>query len=1484
MTLSGEYLLANYRRRVIQETEYINFSGIPLPQEQGSELKDIQFPLNRLYVRIQAIQKGQPFSENQFTYHAYDERTSEATLTDIITTLSLSGEEFYRQGKIYRALERPEPISPQQALREFQRLIILGAPGSGKTILLQYLAHCAARDDDGPIPIRISLKDYVLSIARKEMFPLREFALNTAARQDSALRAMLEQTESILWLIDDLDTLQTFREPVVNQIIELPGEIVLTSRPVGYQRRGFELLPHFEILPMSNEETDDFLRDRFIALAEQRHAHWDWAEKRMSWLNNQLAQKPDLQPLINNPLLLTCLVVLSDQKQLKEIPEQRGELYRCCIESVLDFRETYPQSTPNIPRHSDNGLSEEESEELARQIILDGIYYIGLYLQNVLCEKPCIEKLLRKNLATALREFLKRIRNVRSKDRDNIAESILHFWLQTGVLESRTIEDEIYITFRHSLFQEYAAALGIAGLFKRDLRQAKKFLIPRLQHAAWQEPLLLVAELLEPEHVTSFASWLFRGISPYAGATHRDHRLAAKLFSQRLLQDKQICQKLTQQLGWLSSEYQKKHAIISRITYITGLLGSIGILQIMRPFSFWEALITLVLWTLIWYASFINPVLPRVQGILAIPKRLWPATPNREPVMQIFDQCKSPETKSYLIQALSDEQSNVRRVAAEILGNLEEIEAVPSLLQMLHDPQENVRRTAALALGNIGAIPRLVQALHDDNANVHKAAADALSRIDTSQTIPILSLVSQDSKDYVRRTAVDILKQIGSKQAVPSLVKTLNDSDKYVRLTATEALGEIGRNKNLYAQLQIVSYLIKALDDEEPRVRWAAAYALGQLKDPDLIPVFIGALRKSHDFVSRAISDAVLQTVTENSVPHLVKSLKDEDPHVRRTAVEALGQLNIPHTVPELINALQDSERSIRRDAARALGNIGDPKAVSPLLECLDDNEWWVRWACAEALGKIGVREALPSLIQMTKDCNGYVCRAAIEALGKLGGTETVPYLIQALKSKREDIQLSAEHALQHIGEAQTTPYLIQALKDQQTHVQKDAEDALRHIGDIQAVPYLIQALQEPEDYVRKTAAETLGRIGSREASHALIQLLNDCNATVRSTAAEALGAIGDIESISALTHILQDLDSNVRRAAAKALGRIGTHETVFSLTELLNDSNMNVRRAAVESLGRIGNSEAVPFLLEALQDSGWWVRWNAAYALGKIGEIQAIPLLIQTLQENNDTVRGASAEALGQIGNLRAVPPLMKVLSDKNWSVRWAAAYALGQIGDSLSIPRLIESLNDNHAKVRWAAAEALGKIGEAEAAPALIQLLIDGNADVRKAAARSLSQISDVKVIPALLEAMRKNNEYVRRITLNALHQIHAPQAIPYLIEALKNEETFIQKTAADNLIRLGNSQAIPGLISVLTHHNWIVRKLAAEILGELAYTLNDLKLLKRTARALWWRLTDVDDVAKAAFCSLDQIVNRMTVVKVASLPSPRFLSTRTKSKPQK
>jgi HEAT repeat protein len=200
-----------------------------------------------------------------------------------------------------------------------------------------------------------------------------------------------------------------------------------------------------------------------------------------------------------------------------------------------------------------------------------------------------------------------------------------------------------------------------------------------------------------------------------------------------------------------------------------------------------------------------------------------------------------------LVQALGDEDADVRQGAASALGQIgpEAAQAVPALIEALGDQDEDVRERAASALGQIGAeaVAALIEALGDEDADVRQGAALALGQIgaEAARAVPALIQALGDEDADVRRGAALGLAGIGPEaaRAVPALIEALGDEDADVRQGAALALGQIGPEA-----AQAVPALIELLGDEELLVSSGAALALGDIgpEAAQAVPALIEAL------------------------------------------------------------------------------------------------------------------------------------------------------------------------------------------------------------------------------------------------------------------------------------------------------------------------------------------------------------------------------------------------------------------------------------------------------------------------------------------------------------------------------------------------------------------------------------------------------------------------------------------------------------------
>ena len=186
-----------------------------------------------------------------------------------------------------------------------------------------------------------------------------------------------------------------------------------------------------------------------------------------------------------------------------------------------------------------------------------------------------------------------------------------------------------------------------------------------------------------------------------------------------------------------------------------------------------------------------------------------------------------------LINALRDQDKYVRRDAAEALEKI----GTPRTIKTVKD-----RYRVVIPLGWTGSedeVPALIQALQNENKDVRVNAVVTLGQIESEDVVPVLIKALQDQDEWVRVNAAWTLGQRGksASKAVPILIKALQDQDEWVRASAAMALGEIGESAS-----KAVPALINALQDQDKYVRRYATGALGKIGKAT-VPVLIQTLK-----------------------------------------------------------------------------------------------------------------------------------------------------------------------------------------------------------------------------------------------------------------------------------------------------------------------------------------------------------------------------------------------------------------------------------------------------------------------------------------------------------------------------------------------------------------------------------------------------------------------------------------------------------------
>lgn len=147
---------------------------------------------------------------------------------------------------------------------------------------------------------------------------------------------------------------------------------------------------------------------------------------------------------------------------------------------------------------------------------------------------------------------------------------------------------------------------------------------------------------------------------------------------------------------------------------------------------------------------------------------------------------------------LDNKQPELRMAAATGLGRVGDPSVTADLVNRLEDPDARVRARSAIACGRIGD-PRAVEPLekrlqNDQDLEVRRAAAEALGEVGNEGAMKVLIDGADDPNESVRRVVADSLGAFGSVAPVETLVTFLEDDNETIRRTAMFSMVEILSN------------------------------------------------------------------------------------------------------------------------------------------------------------------------------------------------------------------------------------------------------------------------------------------------------------------------------------------------------------------------------------------------------------------------------------------------------------------------------------------------------------------------------------------------------------------------------------------------------------------------------------------------------------------------------------------------------------------
>lgn len=504
------------------------------------------------------------------------------------------------------------------------------------------------------------------------------------------------------------------------------------------------------------------------------------------------------------------------------------------------------------------------------------------------------------------------------------------------------------------------------------------------------------------------------------------------------------------------------------------------------------------------------------------------------------------DTLSPLLELLSGPNADLRMQAALALGEQRDERAVAALVNALNDDNTNVRYHVIEALGKlaaVAAIDKLAEIAASKDFFLSYAALDALTKIGHGGVVPRVVALLED--ELLREPALNLLGQLGDESVVPSLTALLNTpnaptdaiadtlatlSDRYQEQFGEGSyIADLARNEIAPVGIQ---NLLDALETPGKENLRSIALVLGWLRRPGVDQALTRLMGR--DDLRNEIIDALVQHGS-TTLALLIEQLKAEDLEVRRSAVVALGRIGDARATGPLLDVLQ--EKSLALETSNALAQIGDARAVDGLLGLIGNDDASIRQAAVNALNSLAPSSLSKRMIPLLHDPDPNVRESAVKIVGYFGYPGSADELLDRCNDENERVRSAAIEHLPYIEDPRTLAALIRAIKEGTPAARAAAARAFGNVDSAEAVKYLIEALADEDVWVRYFSARALGRCHSTDCITALERVLRDEEFNhVRIAALDSLGQIGGPHSAGVVAGLIDDNDREVAQAARVAL------------------------------------------------------------------------------------------------------------------------------------------------------------------------------------------------------------------------------------------------------------------------------------------------------------------------------------------------------------
>jgi len=395
----------------------------------------------------------------------------------------------------------------------------------------------------------------------------------------------------------------------------------------------------------------------------------------------------------------------------------------------------------------------------------------------------------------------------------------------------------------------------------------------------------------------------------------------------------------------------------------------------------------------------------------------------------VYDLAEFPpeQIADAMVKALQDEHRAVREAASEVLESLPPSLMTKKLTPLLGSDRIEVRNIAAAVLVKYGdeAVEDLIPALFDENEDVRKFGADILGLARNPKAVPALCKAAKEDKvENVAISAVEALGKIGSPEALPTLYE-LFPKAPYMQTVIIEAIGLIGSpdsaeflEKHLDKGDPMVDY---AIIDALGLIANPSSIPILKSYFPKAPEALQHAVCQSLLSIGRKQHLQVLSAEDRQLWDAIKSCLKDEEETVTEKVQALLSQKLDKATLHMILEDTSTFPPALLVSLARLAGENPGPESLAFLQQQTRHPDDWVAYSALEALNHFTSDEIQSTVLQVLEEEQGLRLIAAMRLAVAKKILKAVPLIEKLLDSAEEDLQHEAKASLEALKNGRGT-------------------------------------------------------------------------------------------------------------------------------------------------------------------------------------------------------------------------------------------------------------------------------------------------------------------------------------------------------------------------------------------------------------------------------------------------------------------------------